>query len=1561
MDLCGGMHRIMTPFARPRALLLLTLVAVVALAVAPTGADAQLNATGDWRLLSQTSPINPIHVALLHTGRVLIVAGSENDPTVTTYRAAVWDPVAGTVAVQTIPWDLFCNAMSFLPDGRVITTGGNMQYNPFTGIRTTTIFDPATQTFTQAQDMAHGRWYPSNLSLADGSTMTFSGWLDTGGTNNAVEIYRLSSGWSAEMFAPFSPPLYPWLHLLPDGRVFASGSQLNSHMFDPTTGQWTLNVARMRYAQDPKQFVEPCKSSPCERGYGSSVLLPLRPSDNYRARVMIMGGDTSATATAEIIDFAQPTPAWRSLPSMSAPRSDMNAVLLPNGKVLALGGSASRETESTASLNADIFDPVSETWSPAGRMARARMYHSVALLLPDATVWVAGSNPYQGAWDSSMEIYRPPYLFTSAGALAARPTISSAPASIGYNTAFQVTTPDAANIASVVLVRAGSATHAFDFEQRMIALSFTAGAGTLSLTAPPNANIAPPGYYMLFVLNQAGVPSSASWVQVSATSGNQPPRGTITSPATDVTIRAGDSVTFAGSGSDPDGTIASYSWTFPGGTPTSSSSATPGAVVFSTAGVYDVTLMVTDNAGASDPSPPTRRITVQPAGLTASFTSPAPNATVAGIQPVGMSVTNATGNSNTFTLTIDGVQAYTTTTTGTTASQNWDTRSASNGAHTLGLTVRDASSATATATLSVIVNNNVSSGEITVTFPNLAAGQAVRGQQTVQIQAVNTAGASNRFEISVDGAVQDLVFTNATTITWTWNTIGFTNGSHTIAAMVNDATGRSGTGSQYVSVQNSLPVAITSPAQGATVSSVTWVDVWVDFPSGASNVFTLLVNGNVVAQQTDSGRHVTLPWDTTKTPNGAQTLVAQVRDASGNGGQFTRPVTVQNAINPPAASFTSPAAGTTVSGTVSVGLRAAGGTAPYTYRLTIDGTSVFTSTVSATTASYSWPTASYVNGGHALVLTVTDSRGNGTTATRIVNTQNGGTPAAPTASFTSPAAGATVGGASVAVGMAAAGGTPGYTYSLTLDGAPLYTSPSTTATTASYSWNASGVANGSHTLGLTVTDSLGATATATRTVTVQNTGAVTAAFTTPAPGATVSGAAVTIGMAAGGGTPGYTYALTVDGAQVFTTTTTATSASFAWNSTSVVDGSHTLGLTVTDSAGLSATATLTVTVSNGGGTLQVFLTQPSNGTTVSGINWAVIWVSGTRGTSNVYTLSVGAQVVATTTTSSTGPVSIPWDTTTVANGTQTLTATVRDATANSGTSSATVFVQNGATALSASFTTPAAGATVSGTTVAVGMAAGGGSPAYTYRLTIDGTQVFTTTSTTAVSYTWNTTGSANGAHTLGLTVTDTKGASVTATRTVTVANAGPLTAAITTPAAGATVSGTTVAVGMTASGGTPAYTYKLTVDGLQVFTTSTTATSASATWNSTTVANGAHTLTLTVTDAAGATATATRTVTVNNVSGGTFEIFITAPAQGQTVSGTVWVTIWNNSTAAGARAYTFTVGGTTVWSESTSGNPVALPWVTPNGPNGQQTLVVTVRDSANATGTASVTVTVQNP
>ena len=160
-----------------------------------------------------------------------------------------------------------------------------------------------------------------------------------------------------------------------------------------------------------------------------------------------------------------------------------------------------------------MYDPTTNTFSSAGVNAFPRLYHSSALLLPDATVALMGGNPTRGSYETRIEIYSPAYLFAADGSPAMRPAITSAPAAFDYGTTFQVQTSDAASIASVVLVRPGASTHAVDMDQRLVQLTFTKGTGVLSVTAPPGGNVAPPGYYMLFVLNSAGVPSLATFVR----------------------------------------------------------------------------------------------------------------------------------------------------------------------------------------------------------------------------------------------------------------------------------------------------------------------------------------------------------------------------------------------------------------------------------------------------------------------------------------------------------------------------------------------------------------------------------------------------------------------------------------------------------------------------------------------------------------------------------------------------------------------------------------------------------------------------------------------------------------------------------------------------------------------------------------------------------------------------------------------------------------------------------------------------------------------------------------
>jgi hypothetical protein len=400
---------------------------------------------------------------------------------------------------------MFCSGMVILPDGRPFVLGGTLKYdNPWIGQRRTAAFDPVTEKFIDLAEMSGGRWYPTGTVLGDGSVMVDSG-LDVGSLNRTVQIYK-GTTWSAAGSAFSGMPLYPRQTLLPTGKVFESGANPDSKMYDPATRLWT-NVATTRFGNS--------------RDYGTTVLLPLTLANKYKPRVMIMGGGFNlgesnevVTNTTEIIDLSATAPQWQSGPVMSGARVQLNATILPDGKVLVSGGSSKNEDGATAIRQAELYQPDTNSFSPAATMEFPRLYHSNTLLLPDATVLAVGGNPARRDYEAHIEIYSPPYLFNNNGTPARRPIISQAPAAIQYGASFVVKTPEATEIKSVVLIRAGAVTHAFDMEQRLVELSYAKAPGALNIKAPTGGNIAPPGYYLLFILDSQGVPSVARFVDL---------------------------------------------------------------------------------------------------------------------------------------------------------------------------------------------------------------------------------------------------------------------------------------------------------------------------------------------------------------------------------------------------------------------------------------------------------------------------------------------------------------------------------------------------------------------------------------------------------------------------------------------------------------------------------------------------------------------------------------------------------------------------------------------------------------------------------------------------------------------------------------------------------------------------------------------------------------------------------------------------------------------------------------------------------------------------------------
>jgi chitodextrinase len=490
---------------------------------------------GQWSSVI-TLPIVAIHMHMLPNGKVLIWQDDNNANYNTNGTrlagstvAYVWDVGAGTTTqVNNTSVNEFCSSHAFLPDGRLLVAGGHAGTDG-DGINDAFIFDSSNNTWTQTNlPMSAGRWYPSAVTVGNGEIVVLNG-ADPGGGTNTPEVWQTNSGggWRSLTNATLSLNAYPYLHLAPNGKVFVSGTESTTRYLDTSgTGAWTTVATRVGG----------------DRDYGSSVM--------YDAgKVIIIGGGRPAVNTAEVIDLNQTTPAWSSVGSMANARIQMNATILPDGKVLVTGGTSNYSNEPAgAILAAEMWNPATGNFSTMASAQNPRLYHSTAILLPDGRVVSAGGGR-PGTEYKNAEIYSPPYLFTAGGGAATRPTIDShLSKSVRPGQSIFVTTPDAANVSDVTLVALSSVTHSRNMNQRFNRLSFTQGMGGLNVTLPSSANSCPPGTYMLFVLNSNGVPSVAQLVNVN--SSNALPPGAPSNLVATATSTAAASLSWsAGSGS----------------------------------------------------------------------------------------------------------------------------------------------------------------------------------------------------------------------------------------------------------------------------------------------------------------------------------------------------------------------------------------------------------------------------------------------------------------------------------------------------------------------------------------------------------------------------------------------------------------------------------------------------------------------------------------------------------------------------------------------------------------------------------------------------------------------------------------------------------------------------------------------------------------------------------------------------------------------------------------------------------------------------------------------------
>jgi hypothetical protein len=434
---------------------------------------SQSAVAGEWSSV-MPSPIVQLHLHLLANGRVLSW-GHGGSP-------QVWDPATGSFTAAPSPSLLFCTGHTFLPDGRLLVAGGHISNGH--GLPNTNIFDPATGSWQAAAPMAAGRWYPTTTTLPNGEVLVLSGQDESGALNAIPEIWN-GSAWRQLTTASLSLPNYPRTFVAPDGRVFYAGAAQQSRWLDVTgTGRWSLGP-QLKFGA---------------RSYGSAVMyLP--------GKILYVGGGSPPTNTAEVIDLNTPAAQWTYTGSMAYARWNANATLLPTGDVLVTGGTslADRVNPAGAVNVAELWSPATGQWTQLASAAPLlRGYHSTTVLLPDGRVLHSGGGDGGGVPDNfNYELYSPPYLFKGA-----RPVISGAtPADVGYGQTLALATPDGPTIAKVTLIRSGSVTHAFDQAQLLVRLGFSQASGGLSVTLPASRTVAPPGPYLLFVVNADGVPS----------------------------------------------------------------------------------------------------------------------------------------------------------------------------------------------------------------------------------------------------------------------------------------------------------------------------------------------------------------------------------------------------------------------------------------------------------------------------------------------------------------------------------------------------------------------------------------------------------------------------------------------------------------------------------------------------------------------------------------------------------------------------------------------------------------------------------------------------------------------------------------------------------------------------------------------------------------------------------------------------------------------------------------------------------------------------------------------
>ena len=452
-----------------------------------------------------TWPIMPIHAVLLPDGRVMNYGTDAGGRQGAQLIYDIWDPRLGTdasahrVLPNTTKTDIFCSAQSLMVSGDVLTSGGDLTVNSSrnNAQNATTIFSPRSNTISANTAMNYARWYGSLVSLPSGQLAVFGGRQNVGATNPAQpastpELYDPSlRSWvaltGAASAGAFSGPnwYYPRAFIAHGGTVFLIGHDGAMYSIS-TTGAGSI-------VQLPGNAF-PGNSALPTISYAPGMALSIRLSQHV-----------------VVADFRKPSPVVTSSDSLDQVRYWASGTILADGKVLVTGGSQVANQLTGVAYRALIWDPATGHWIAGASATKPRLYHSIAMLLPDATVLTGGGGAPGPVKNLNAEIYYPPYLYASKGTPAVRPQLTAATSTVlrpGNTIHLTVGATDI--ISRLTFVRTGSVTHSNNADQRFLDLTFMQEGQNLTAVLPTDTSRLVPGFYMLFAFNDAHVPSVAA-------------------------------------------------------------------------------------------------------------------------------------------------------------------------------------------------------------------------------------------------------------------------------------------------------------------------------------------------------------------------------------------------------------------------------------------------------------------------------------------------------------------------------------------------------------------------------------------------------------------------------------------------------------------------------------------------------------------------------------------------------------------------------------------------------------------------------------------------------------------------------------------------------------------------------------------------------------------------------------------------------------------------------------------------------------------------------------------